>query len=1284
LKFLTRRRILAALTVTGFVLVAAVGSLILFLNSSGFEAELRHYFVDQIHKRTGTAVSIGHLEWSLRRRRFHLDDLILRGLEGSGEPALAHFSSVDIGVSLRSLFQRKFDFFELTITRPEFHILVDKNGRTNFPAPPAATLKPFNLEISIDNFTVREGLAIVNEDRVDVDFSVTNLATALTYRGATGVLSSHLKYEGLISRPKTFAIPYNFDGDMDYTHGTLVTHRIQVNSGASVLKLQGRVNELLTRNLAARLEYTGTIRTPFLSYFYPKDHFAGVANIAGFLEFSNGYFFTRGTVDAPSIEFNGWRAEKIRSEYTYHFPDRRASLRNLQTQIVGATAAGSVVIEDIPGPSKVDLDIDYSGVDSAALVQAYPWDSRYRIFSRLSGTLQGWFEGRLERYLFSGNAQLASYTPDANPDIVALPLDGVANYEVEPGQIRVTGADMRWRSTHIKADGLIHEVSSNVRLFIESADLSDVHFLYEDANGSGTFDGSLIGPVRQPEFVGRFTLRNHVYDNKWKIDAAEGQVQLNIADASVSLRNGRIMNGRSELTVNGNAGLTGTPIDLRIQSSNLFGEDLTQFVGHKIRGSLSGTIHVTSLRPVQLEGDVRGDSLTADDRLVGTVHSHVRYFEPKISLDSVSVAQNGSMLTGNASLNRSSEEVNFAVRVASLDFNYIRWLGLPRAINGVIRQADLQGDGTLKRPNIRGDATIQNLAFQGQVFPQVAVNVTSSQSLMNVTAKAGSDLALTAKIDTTAPGYPFTADAVFSRYPVERIARLTQGRIAASGRATVSGNLTELERISGNGNVESAEAVIQERTLHTTEPFTFDFASDHLSLSTVRLAGEATQVAISGTIGFGEQAALGLDVNGNVDLAILAAANSNWTTTGMINLVDGRVRGTLQNPDLRGVAHFNNVSVGRRGLFTSLSELNGDVFFDENRMTLSALQGHVGGGTVRLQGNAVLRDQQIDAMNIQIESHDVRVRYPEGLRTVLEGNTVLRGSWDSPLLEGNLQIQKMTYRSSFEEFLTMFTSLGSGDQEVPTVGQLRLALHVQGGKNITIENELANVEARVDLDIKGTVNKPALTGHIEASGGTLTFQGKRYQITRGNVDFTDPLRIEPVIDVQAEAELRDYRVILAISGRGDRLRLDMRSDPPLSQLEIVNLIAGGRSREELAAAGTRTTSATSERLFQGGAASILSDLLQQRIGSRLGVLGNSVRIDPFLVGAENDPKARITLSQQFSKDLSVTYSQDVSSNRQQIIQIEYFVTKNTSILASRDETGALGLDVKVRRRFRQR
>ena len=79
-----------------------------------------------------------------------------------------------------------------------------------------------------------------------------------------------------------------------------------------------------------------------------------------------------------------------------------------------------------------------------------------------------------------------------------------------------------------------------------------------------------------------------------------------------------------------------------------------------------------------------------------------------------------------------------------------------------------------------------------------------------------------------------------------------------------------------------------------------------------------------------------------------------------------------------------------------------------------------------------------------------------------------------------------------------------------------------------------------------------------------------------------------------------------------------------------------------------------------------------------------IRVDPIFEGASQNPALRVTLSQQVSKDLSVTYSQDLATSQQRIVLIEYFLNKNFSIVASREETNetsALGLDIKLSKRF---
>ena len=60
------------------------------------------------------------------------------------------------------------------------------------------------------------------------------------------------------------------------------------------------------------------------------------------------------------------------------------------------------------------------------------------------------------------------------------------------------------------------------------------------------------------------------------------------------------------------------------------------------------------------------------------------------------------------------------------------------------------------------------------------------------------------------------------------------------------------------------------------------------------------------------------------------------------------------------------------------------------------------------------------------------------------------------------------------------------------------------------------------------------------------------------------------------------------------------------------------------------------------------------------------------------------MERPITKDLTVTYSQDLSTSRQKVISIEYFVSSNTSIIATKEfgEIDRLSMDIKFRKRIK--
>src|SRR6185312_12255096 len=86
---------------------------------------------------------------------------------------------------------------------------------------------------------------------------------------------------------------------------------------------------------------------------------------------------------------------------------------------------------------------------------------------------------------------------------------------------------------------------------------------------------------------------------------------------------------------------------------------------------------------------------------------------------------------------------------------------------------------------------------------------------------------------------------------------------------------------------------------------------------------------------------------------------------------------------------------------------------------------------------------------------------------------------------------------------------------------LRFDIRVLVPGTLHVDNNLIeSMVASADLELRGTYERPALLGRAEVDRGVVRFEGRRYKITRGTIDFTNPTRIEPFFDVEAETDVR--------------------------------------------------------------------------------------------------------------------------------------------------------------------
>jgi translocation and assembly module TamB len=226
----------------------------------------------------------------------------------------------------------------------------------------------------------------------------------------------------------------------------------------------------------------------------------------------------------------------------------------------------------------------------------------------------------------------------------------------------------------------------------------------------------------------------------------------------------------------------------------------------------------------------------------------------------------------------------------------------------------------------------------------------------------------------------------------------------------------------------------------------------------------------------------------------------------------------------------------------------------------------------------------------------------------------------------------------------------------------------------------ARLQTDANLRLRGTWEHPILLGHIHLLNGEMSFRGNQYTISRGDINFANPLRMDPVLNVEATTTIRQYEVTLDFTGPASRLTLAYRSDPPLPSNDIIELLALGQTSEESA---QRTLTGQNTGL---GASALLSEAISSQLGGRIqrlfGISHFSVGPSVAALNTQQSSIASVTVEQQVTRGLVVTYITDVTTTQYQIIQIEYTVNREFSVLALRDENGTFGLDVVRKTRFK--
>jgi translocation and assembly module TamB len=383
--------------------------------------------------------------------------------------------------------------------------------------------------------------------------------------------------------------------------------------------------------------------------------------------------------------------------------------------------------------------------------------------------------------------------------------------------------------------------------------------------------------------------------------------------------------------------------------------------------------------------------------------------------------------------------------------------------------------------------------------------------------------------------------------------------------------------------------------------------------------------------------------------------------------------------------HIENASARAADFPTGLSAIKGDVVFDATRLYFENMSAESGGGTLHLSGNVNYAESPL-RYDVSVRTDRVRIRYPEGMSWLVGGSLRLTGTTASGVLSGKVTIERVTLTQGLQVagmLVSAKEGIGSPTTSSSYLRNLQFDVEAVSAPDARMEWPGAELQADANLRVRGTWEHPILLGHIHLLSGDLYFAGNRYRVTRGDLNFANPFRLDPVLNVEATTTIQQYEITLNFNGPASKLTLAYRSDPPLPANDIITLLALGQtSSQATARSGGTSQSGTA------GASAILSEAVSSQVGGRMERLFGITRfrVDPGLAGVgstglEQNSAARITVEEQITPNLTITYVSNVSSTQQQVIQVEYNFDRNLSIVGLRDQNGTIGIDIKIKKRF---
>jgi translocation and assembly module TamB len=848
-----------------------------------------------------------------------------------------------------------------------------------------------------------------------------------------------------------------------------------------------------------------------------------------------------------------------------------------------------------------------------------------------------------------------------------------------------------------------------------------------ELNGRASFSGTVRGRLEHPDIAGRLlaTDFNYVYrpaqppaprpqptlvskvesalhigsaveptppapqPKRIHIDSFAGDVQY--GRTQVALRNGVIEQGSAHLNVDGSATLDNgaftdrSPFEVHASIRNAKVADLQRTIGADY--PVSGIVNL-NLDASGTQKDPHGQGHLSVTR--GEAHGHqiktltadLMLANQETRLDKIRIEALGGSVSGTAAYNMKSKEVRADLRGENIDLAQVSELqSVPVQEHGTANFT-LKTAGPLNQPKVEAHLEVANLVINDEFQGGLVFDAVTHGDKVQITARSNfehASLTLDGMVDEKGDlqselRVQFNQVDIDPLLMAELKTRIT-GHSSLNGYAKVQGPLRNPRAFKGTLQINSFSVELEKIPIQSDGPIELALDDGVVSVKRLTMTASDTHLSVGGIIDLKGDRPLDLYAKGHLNVALFHALDDEINSYGTAE-ADVTIKGTAAKPLVTGRVVVAHAGFSAIDLPAALGEVNGTMVFNENRLEVEKLSGRVGGGQVNFSG--YIAYGSTIAFDLKSNGNDIRFRYG-GISLTADQNLHLSGTLKSASLTGDITITRFAQIPAVDVAAAFIAQPTGVPNPASPLNNLHLDVHIASAPELTVQTSLAKLSGDADLRLRGTGGRPVLLGRVNIDEGDIKIGGQKYHLERGDITFANPIRIDPILDLEATTRVRDFDITIGLHGTIEKLTTTYRSDPPLSSDDIIALLAFGRTQEEAYAA---TGPASGSSLGEGAGNLVLGQVINQAVSNRVSKLFgvSSIRINPSVGGPDNNPNARLTIEQQVSNNVTLTYITNLTQSAQQVIQFEYNINSEYTVQGIRDENGVVSYNLLIRKR----